>query len=80
MGLEKEIVIWQDLAKCQGMDTNLFYEGCEENKAVYENLKLLCYYCPVKLNCQKEAEKNMESGFWAGNYYFKGKVKYDLHR
>ena len=68
LGIDPDCVDWWQLAKCRGMDTNIFYDKAEENSIIYENVKQMCESCPVKKSCLAEGIKFKGHGIWGGVY------------
>jgi len=55
---EWEDLSWQDDAKCNGMDTELFYYPFlirgSERRAYADRAKAICADCPVKMRCLED--------------------------
>ena len=51
---------------CAGLDTEIFFRGTDEEQEANEHLASLCSGCPVFSLCRKEADKNLDQGWWAG--------------
>ncbi len=79
LGIDPDCVDWWQLAKCRGMDTNIFYDKAEENPIIYDNAKQLCMACPVRRSCLAEGTKYKGFGIWGGEYLQLGVPK-NLHK
>jgi len=71
---EKDNVSWQDLALCQGMDTNLFFEKYETDIETAKAVDEACLSCPVRKICYDNGVSNNEDGVWGGVYLSGGSV------
>lgn len=63
----KEELAWQDLANCQGIDTEQFFT--QYKKKIYDNalfLTRVCDNCEVKKACLNYALHNDVQGWWGG--------------
>ncbi len=57
-----EMDSWPALAKCRGMQDDLFPDGADQKRA-----RTLCYGCQVRAECLAEALDNrIEWGVWGG--------------
>lgn len=72
--------MWQDLAACNGMDTNMFFPlenigGPHQGKGVrgererMEKARRVCAGCPVRLECLMYAIELDCTGVWGGMDY-----------
>lgn len=73
LGLDEENLHWQDLAACQGMDTEWFYDDFEDDIQLAKQVDAVCFSCPVQRQCLKAGETNKEEGQWGGFYLINGK-------
>lgn len=57
-----EVDNWPMLAKCRGMQDDLFPDGADQKRA-----RLICASCKVRVECLAEALDNrIEWGVWGG--------------
>jgi hypothetical protein len=68
LGLDPDEFEWTDLALCQGMPTNLFYEDYEQDSETAKATDEACLRCPVISQCFFRGSKN-EHGVWGGVYW-----------
>ena len=73
---------WKNSARCQGLDTNLFFDKYEENESLRRGIEEICKECPVKRICFAIGVSNKEWGVWGGIYLEGGKVsrEFGKHR
>lgn len=69
LGLDPETLKWQDLAACNNMDPNLFYDRYEEDEIIAKQIDEVCLRCPVMAACAKAGQTNKEEGVWGGIYW-----------
>lgn len=74
LGLDLAELEWQDLAICDGMEINLFYDDYESDDNVARVIDEACLSCPVMAQCLQEGLANNEWGVWGGIYLSSGKV------
>lgn len=74
LGLDLDSLEWQELAVCEGMDVNLFYDDYESDNNVANMIDEACLSCPVMAQCLQEGFANGEWGVWGGIYLTSGKV------
>lgn len=74
LGIDLDELEWQDLALCDGMDINQFYDDYESDEWVAKNTDQACLSCPVMAQCLQEGLSNSEWGTWGGIYLTSGKV------
>ena len=72
LGLDEETLTWQDLAVCQGIPTNSFYEEYEQDETVARVIDDTCLSCPVMKQCLRFGTENNEWGVWGGVYLTSG--------
>lgn len=73
LGIDLEELEWQDLALCEGMETNLFYDDYESDEQVANMVDQACLSCPVLAQCLQRGIDNSEWGVWGGIYLVSGK-------
>jgi len=74
LGLDPEDFNWWNLAICNGMETNLFYDKYEADINIAKNIDQCCLSCPVIKNCYSSGVENDEYGVWGGVYLNSGSV------
>lgn len=74
LGLDAEDVKWYDLAACQNMKINWFYDDYESDKELAKQVDQICLHCPVVKQCYIEGVSNKEKGVWGGVYMDLGRV------
>lgn len=66
--IKRKDVEWER-ASCKGLDTNLFYlmrtDLLEENLG-YNNLRRICFNCPIQRECLQIGTSLERYGFWGG--------------
>ena len=78
LGIDLEELQWQDLALCEGMSTNMFYDDYESDVGVARVVDEACLSCPVMAQCLDRGVENSEWGVWGGIYLSSGKP--DMNR
>lgn len=73
LGIDLEELSWQDLALCDGMPTNMFYDDYESDENVAKVVDEACLSCPVLVQCLDRGIDNGEWGVWGGIYLTSGK-------
>ena len=73
LGLDLEDLEWSDLAICNGMPTNMFYDDYESDVQVAKVVDDACLSCPVMVQCLERGMENSEWGVWGGMYLVSGK-------
>lgn len=73
LGIDVEELEWQDLALCDGMETNLFYDDYESDEQVAQMVDQACLSCPVMKQCLQRGMDNNEWGVWGGIYLVSGR-------
>lgn len=73
LGIDLEDIEWQDLAICDGMDVNDFYDNYESSTTVARVIDQACLSCPVLKQCLEAGTDNGEWGVWGGIYLSSGK-------
>lgn len=74
LGLDEDRVVWQDLALCAGLDTNLFFDEYESDEQTAKTVDEMCSLCPVRKQCLMQAIEDQETGAWGGVYVSSGKT------
>ena len=74
LGLDSEQLVWQDLASCQGMDVNYFFDKYEEDSYIAKNVDQTCLHCPVLKLCYNYGLDSKQDGVWGGVYWAGGLV------
>lgn len=72
LGLHEDELEWQDLAICNGMDVNLFFDKYESDINIARNIDEMCISCPVKKMCYEYGSENDSYGVWGGIYLNSG--------
>ena len=58
---------WREQAKCRGMDVNIFHPKKGKSYLVEEQIKNVCYACPVNKQCLEDAlSEYLQIGYRAG--------------
>lgn len=78
LGIDLDELEWQDLALCDGMRTNMFYDDYESSAQVAAVVDEACLSCPVMAQCLERGVENGEWGVWGGIYLTSGKP--DMNR
>ncbi len=73
LGLDLDSLKWQDLALCESMPTNMFYDDYESDVQVAKVVDEACLSCPVMVQCMERGMENSEWGVWGGIYLVSGK-------
>lgn len=73
IGLDLEDLEWADLALCENMVTNWFYDDYESDVQVALTVDEACLSCPVMAQCLQRGMENSEWGVWGGIYLTSGK-------
>lgn len=68
LGLDDEDVRWQDLALCQGMNTEWFYDQYERENEVAKSSDEACLRCPVLAQCFLAGQAG-QYGVWGGVFW-----------
>lgn len=74
LGIDPEDFSWMDVAVCQGMDHNLFYDTYENDINIAKNIDEMCLSCPVVKMCYDHGIANDEQGVWGGIYIYAGAI------
>lgn len=73
LGVDLDDLEWQDLAVCQGVKTNKFYDDYESDVQTAYMVDQMCLSCPVMSACLSHGMDNSEWGVWGGIYLTSGK-------
>lgn len=74
LGLDKKRFVWQDLAVCNGMPTDYFFDKYEEDPIHASTIDSMCLSCPVIKYCHEAGISGNEVGVWGGIYLTNGNV------
>lgn len=74
LGIDPSNFEWQQLAACQGLDTNLFFEGYESDRILAGEIDVMCAKCPVLKECYEFGMKNKLSGVYGAFYLSNGQI------
>lgn len=74
LGIDPEDIKWYNLAACNGMPINWFYDNYEADKFLAKSIDQVCISCPVATQCYKEGIKNKEIGVRGGVYLNLGRT------
>ena len=58
-----EVYLWQDEAKCIGIDSEIFFPDRDSRDVSY---KKCCFDCPVRAECLEYALVYDQYGIWGG--------------
>lgn len=78
LGIDPSAFIWEDLALCNGMDTNLFFDDYEADKQTAIQIDNCCLSCPVFKECAAVGAEGNYGVF--GSVYWNGSGKPDVNR
>jgi hypothetical protein len=71
---DQDSIRWWDLAACNGMDTNLFFDKYESDVQMANAIDQCCLSCPVISMCYKSGVDQDEYGVWGGVFLSSGLV------
>src|SRR5574338_571766 len=74
LGVDPSDLEWHDLAMCDGMDREDFYDNYESNINTAKLTDEVCLSCPVIKECLMAGLENGEYGVWGGFFLNAGKV------
>lgn len=74
MGLDHDNLKWYQIAACNSMDINWFYDNYETDIYTAKQVDNVCMHCPVAKKCLQEGIKNKEYGVWGGIYLHLGRI------
>jgi hypothetical protein len=64
---------WIDLARCDGMDTKLFFDKYEEDPELAKKIDNVCLSCPAIKYCFEKGTSDLSWGVWGGIYLVDGR-------
>lgn len=73
-GLDEENFIWQDLAMCHNIPTDVFFDYADERPAVDRAAKDICSYCPVQQVCLENKMREKAHGIHGGKRLQGGRI------
>lgn len=73
LGIDPEDFTWEQLAACNNMSVNWFYDDYENDDILAKAATQTCYNCPVIRACAEQAIDGKEEGLWGGIYWSNGK-------
>lgn len=73
LGLDEQTLSWHQLAMCNGMLLDWFYDDYENDKEMAKAMDDICLTCPVLKDCLMEATDNKDFGLRGGIYLNNGK-------
>lgn len=68
LGVDPDDFDWPELAACNNLDINWFYDRYEQDDVHARNIIQACLTCPVIKSCFAAGEKQKEEGLWGGVY------------
>ena len=68
LGLDEEEVEWHNLALCQNMKTEMWFDAYESDQEVAKAVEEVCLSCPVIKDCFFEGAAG-QIGVWGGVYW-----------
>jgi hypothetical protein len=68
LGVDPDDFTWEDLALCQNMDTELFFDKYVEDPVIAKETDEMCLHCPVLAYCHSEGPKG-NWGVWGAVYW-----------
>lgn len=68
LGLDGDDIRWQNLALCQGMNTEWFYDQYEKDSEVARATDEACLRCPVLAQCFLAGQAG-QYGVWGGVFW-----------
>ncbi len=71
-GFDPQNFSWHDIASCQHLSFNLFFEDYETDKMIAREVDNICLSCPVQKECFNAGIENKEIGVWGGFYLING--------
>lgn len=71
---------WKDDARCQDLDTNLFFDKYEEDETLRKGVEMLCAQCPVRRTCFAVGVSSKEWGVWGGVYLENGSISKEFNK
>ena len=71
---------WKSKGRCNGYDTNLFFDKYEEDLDLRVGIDNLCAGCPVARLCFATGVSQKGWGVWGGVYLENGKISREFNR
>ena len=71
---------WKKQARCEGYDTNLFFDKYEEDLDLRVGIDNLCAGCPVARLCFATGVSQKAWGVWGGVYLENGKISREFNK
>lgn len=71
---------WKNKARCNGFDTELFFDKYEEDVDLRKDVDELCASCPVVRQCFAVGISQKGWGVWGGVYMENGKISREFNR
>jgi hypothetical protein len=71
---DQDSIRWWDIAACNGMDTNLFFDKYESDVQMAIAIDQCCLSCPVINMCYRSGIEQSEYGVWGGVFLSSGLV------
>lgn len=71
---DQDSIRWWDIAACNGMDTNLFFDKYESDIQMAAAIDQCCLSCPVINMCYRSGIEQNEYGVWGGVFLSSGLV------
>jgi len=68
IGINPDYYEWTQLAACQNLDVNLFFDLYETDRVIARQIDDLCLSCPVQKECYEFGRSNREQGLFGGFY------------
>jgi hypothetical protein len=68
LGIDPDDIHWTDLAACNGIETDFFFDTYEADQTIAKNIDQMCLVCPVAKQCHDAGTNNAEYGVWGGVY------------
>lgn len=69
LGIDPENFTWENLAICQGMPTDWFFDQYEADVTVAKQIDEACLSCPVMAMCANKGREDKEHGVFGGIYW-----------
>lgn len=67
-------IVWEELALCKGLPTNLFFDDYEANSTLAKSVvDPMCLSCPVMKQCLQDGMEKGEQGVRGGIFLMAGK-------
>ncbi len=73
LGLDEQTLSWHQLALCDGMELDWFYDSYEADEELARAMDDTCLRCPVLKDCLMDATDNKDYGLRGGIFLNNGK-------